>query len=217
MLFEAIKFHNENELKVVDGKFSSIEIQPTNDGISSAFTISITKSRIKSYLVSLKTIKQRQEYEILVEQYVQSYDEYLAAILNEMEIFNAPEVELFAESICGDYMKEYGSWMCNNAMVDFHRQKIIYLQQLATERDHLLKGNELVISELTGIYEQIDKTYNTTLDDMESLGAINKNMKQLQGQAKYTISNQADRSIWNTSINMLNNSIGCVKCILKQM
>lgn len=211
MLFEAIKLHHENEIKVVDDKLCSIEIVPTNDSISSAFNISITKSKMKIYLLHLKTIQEKHEHEILVEQYVQLYDEYLAQILNEMKIFNSPEIELFAESICGDYLKEYGSLMCKQAMLEFNRQKIINLQQLATERDDLLRGNELVISELTGLYEQIEKTYNMTLDDMASLGDVNKNMKQLQGHSKYTINSQCDRSIWNTSSSMLNSTFGYVK------
>lgn len=207
-LFEAIKFHNENEMKVVDKKFASIEIIPTNDSISSAFKISVTKSRVNTYVIQLNTRTQKQEQEVLVEQYVNLYDEYLAKIVNEMNNFNSPGVELFSESICGDYLKEYGSWMCNQSLLEFLRNKLNNLQKLSMERDGLLKGNELVISELSGLYEQIEKTYNLTLDDMVSLGDINKNMKQLQAHSKYTISTYGDRSTWNTSTSMLNSTSG---------
>lgn len=207
-LFEAIKFYSDNEMKAVDNKFTSIDIHPLNDGTFSAFDVAITKSRMKIYVDYLKTKKMKEEHEVGVEQYVDRYDEYLARIIDEMKLFNEHDVELFGESICGDYLKHYGTWTCNQIMLEFLQQKLTDLQRLASERDALLKGSELVTSELSALYALIEKTYNSTLDDIVSLGEVNRSMKQLQALSKYTINSFGNKSIWNTSTSMLNCTLG---------
>lgn len=207
-LFEAIKCYSDNEMKAVDDEFTSIDIQPLKDSSTSAFDVAITKSRMKIYVDYLKTKKQKEEHEAAVEQYVGMYDQYLARIIDEMKLFNEPDVELFAESICGDYLKHYGTWISNQAMLEFLQQKLTNLQKLATERDALLKGSELVTSELSALYALIEKTYNLTLDDIVSLGDVNRSMKQLQALSKYTINSFGNKSIWNTSSSMLNCTLG---------
>lgn len=208
-LFEAIKCYSDNEMKAVDEKFTSINIHPSSNSIVlSAFDAAVAKSLMKIYIDHVQTRKLKDEHEIRVGQYVQLYDEYLARIINEMKLFNVGDVDTYAESICADYLRHYGTSMCNQAMLQFHQQKLTNLQQLATERDNLLKGNELITAELMASYKLIEKTYNSALDDLVSLGDVNKNMKQLQALSKYTINSFGNKSIWNTSTSMLNSTLG---------
>lgn len=204
-LFDAIRCYSDNEMKTVDYKLTAATHPSSN---ACAFGIAVAKSRRKIYIDHLKTRKLKEEHASHVEQYVQLYDEYLARIIDAMKPFNGPNVQFVAESICGDYLRHYGTAMCNQAMLQFHQQKLTDLQRLATERNNLLKGSELVTSELTALYTQIEKTYNLALDDIVSLGDVNKNIKQLQSLSKYTINSYGNRSIWNTSTSMLNCTLG---------
>lgn len=203
-LFEAIRCYSDNEMKAVDDRLTTTH----STSNVSAFNIAITKSRMKIYIDHLKTKKLQEEHAVHVDQYVQLYDQYLAGIIDAMKSFNGPDPEFIAESICGDYLKHYGTSMCNQAMVQFHQQKLTALQQLATERSNLLKGSELVASELTVMYALIEKTYNLALDDLLSLGDVNKNVKHVQSLSKYTINSYGNKSIWNKSTSMINCTLG---------
>lgn len=202
-LFDAIKCCSDNAIKGVDDKFNSIH--PTKKSAPTALDAAINKCRMKIYVDHINTKKLQHEHELCIEQYVQLYDQYLSNMVDEMKVFNGADD---AESICSDYLKHYGASMSQQAILQFHQQKLSNLQQLATERDNLLKGNELVAAELSALYVSIEKMYNSTLDDILSLGDVNKNMKQLQGLSKYTINCYGNQSIWNKSSSMLNSTIG---------
>lgn len=206
-LFEAIKGYS-NEMNAADDIFTSIDSHPVTDSVSTAFDMAISQSRMKIFVEYLKTKKLKEEHETAVDQYVSMYDQYLAGMVNAMKLFNAPDVELFVESICGDYLKHYGTWMCNQALLEFLQQKLTHLQRLATERDERLIGSDLVTSELSVLYARFEKTYNLTLDDIASLGDVNRSMKQLQALSKYTINSFGNKSIWNSSTSMLNCTLG---------
>lgn len=207
-LFEAMTSHNDREMKAVDVDFASINTNSSEDSTNSAFDIAIIKARMRYYVDHVKTKKLKEEHAILVEQYVKLYDEYLNKIINEMKLFNVSDDELFAESICGDYLKQLGTWMCNQAMLQYYQEKVADWQRLTAERDDQLKGNEVVSSELNALYGSIEKSYNVAMDEIEALGDVNKSIKQLQALSKYTINNFGSKSIWNKSASMLNCTLG---------
>ncbi len=208
-LFEAVKCYSTNDMNAINDKFDKIEVHhPSTGSDSSAFDIAITKSRMKLYIVHLTSKKLKEAHAIRIEQYVQMYDEYLAKIIDEMKMFNEPDVELFADSICGDYLKQYGTYMSNQSMSQFYQEKLSSLQQLAAERDSLLKGSELIAAELATMYAEIEKTYNSTSDDIVALGDVNKNMKQVQALSRYTINSCGNKSICDTSASLLNCTLG---------
>ncbi|KAJ6643927.1 hypothetical protein Bhyg_08892 [Pseudolycoriella hygida] len=200
-LFEAIQCYSEKGIKIVDQTFNSNDDHSSNDSVSSAIDVAISKSRIKIYVSHLKTKNLKSEHATCVENYFYLYDQYLNKIIAEMKAFNALDTELFAESICNDYLKVHGTWMCNQVLSEIHQQKLANLQRRATERDDLLKGEELVASELSAMYEAIEKTYNLILNDLMALGNVNQNMKQMQAVSRYTINNFGSKNTWNTSLN----------------
>lgn len=207
-LFDAIKCYRNDEMNAVNEKFDSINVHPPNATVESAFEIAATKCRIRIYIDYLTINKLKEEHANRVEQYVDLYDQYLAKIVNDMKVFNEPDVELFAESICSDYLKQYGSSIYNQAMLQFHQQKLSAVQQMAADRDNHLKGKELTTAELTQTYATIETLYNSILDDIVALSDTHKNMKQLQALSKYTINSFGNRSIFNTSTSLLNCTLG---------
>ncbi|XP_037049249.1 augmin complex subunit dgt5 [Bradysia coprophila] len=204
--YEAMKSYQEMNV----ARFNSI-YQPPKAPIPSAFDVALTKSRVRMYVDHhLARKKLKDEYSARVEQYVQLYDQYLERMVNEMNSFNEPDVELFADSICGDYLKEYGTSIGNQAMLQFKQQKLSNLQQRVTERDDQLKGYDVVASELTNMYQINEQTYSAAYDDIVVLGDTTKSLKQLQALCIYTINSFGQRSKFNPSTNLLNATLGPV-------
>ncbi|KAG4076768.1 hypothetical protein HA402_009114 [Bradysia odoriphaga] len=204
--YEAMKSYQEMNA----ARFNSIH-QPSQAPVPSAFDVAITKSRVRMYVDHhLARKKLKDEYSVRVEQYVQLYDQYLEQMVNEMKSFNEPDVELFADSICGDYLKEYGTSIGNKAMLHFKQQKLANLQQRVTERDDQLKGYDVVATELTNMYQTNERTYSAAYDDIVLLGDTTKSLKQLQALCIYTINSFGQRSKFNSSTNLLNATLGPV-------
>lgn len=207
-IFEAIKYCNGKNISDLNQLLVSTQIAPTNVSGQSTFDISITKARISIYKYIQQTKRLKEEHASRLEQYVQLYDEFSANMIDKMRSFNGPDTELYDESLCNDYLKGFGTSMFNLALLQFHKEKLETVKQMATERDGLLKGNELLEREVMETYAKIETTYNSVLDDAGILSDVKESIKQIHALSKYKMNSFGNRRAPNTSATFLNSTLG---------
>lgn len=160
------------------------------DATRSAFKSGLTNLYGYHISVMLDTKLAKISKEKIINDYVSTYNSYVANMRMKYALYNNNDIN---DEILSEYVSNYSALRYHEAQIEFYERAIERNEIEIKDRARQLEEHQMLINSFRAKYDEIEELYCTMRKDMEALLSVKDKIKHNEEFIKYMIEVQNEK------------------------